>query len=121
MCRFGRGKIYRGGTVFFSLPNEKEERLDSIWILDIHVVQPVSGGVKIYLLCMSMCRRCLCVCVCARACVCLCVCVCVRICVVSVCCAHQQRHVKAEKAIDNSLKQGAMPPHDHTECEIKFP
>jgi hypothetical protein len=80
MCRFGRGKIYRGGTVvFFSLPNEKEERLDSIWILDIHVVQPVSGGVKIYLLCMSMCRRCLCVCVCARVCVYVCVCVCVYV------------------------------------------
>jgi hypothetical protein len=45
---------------------------------------------------------------------------CVCTCVVSVSCAHQQRHVKAEKAIDNSLKQRAMPPHDHSECEIKF-
>ena len=81
-------------------------------------VQPARGGLKIYLLCVSMCRRCLCVCARARMCVHVCASVCM--CVVSVCCAHQQRHVKAEKAIDNSLKQGAMPPHDHSECEIRF-
>ena len=75
----------------------------------------MSGGVKKYLLCVCVCcvRVCLCLCLCVSVFVCLCVCVCV-------CSAHQQRHVNAEKAIDNSLDQGAMLPHDHSECEIKF-
>jgi hypothetical protein len=59
---------FQQGQIFFP-PLQKWTGKICFICLELLDVQPVSGGVEIYLLCVSMCRRCLCVCVCVCVCV----------------------------------------------------